>query len=94
MHHHDTSLDVTRQAAAQLDELAAKGYVERRPHPDDGRARLIMLTEKGWACTRAAEAAMADAERTWEATLGEQHLLALRDDLIRIAPYGPLRPTW
>src|SRR5215471_4953522 len=27
-------LDVTPQAAAQLvDELAAKGYVERRPHP-------------------------------------------------------------
>ena len=45
-------LDVTRQAAAQLvDELAAKGYMERRPHPRDARERLIVLTEKGWACT-------------------------------------------
>jgi DNA-binding MarR family transcriptional regulator len=88
-------LDVTRQAAAQLvDELTAKGYVERRPHPDDARARLIMLTEKGWACTRAADAAMADTVRPWATALGERRMLALRDDLIRIAPHGPLRPTW
>jgi DNA-binding MarR family transcriptional regulator len=88
-------LDVTRQAAAQLvDELAAKGYVERHPDPADARARLITLTEKGWACTRAADAAMADTIRPWAAALGEQRLLALRDDLIRIAPDGPLRPMW
>ena len=88
-------LDVTRQAAAQLvDELAAKGYVERHPDPADARARLITLTEKGWACTRAANAAMVDTIRPWAAALGEQRLLALRDDLIRIAPDGPLRPMW
>jgi len=53
-------LDITRQAAAQLaDELVAKGYIERRDHPDDGRAKLLVLTSKGWACTRAAEAAIA-----------------------------------
>ncbi|HEX9042139.1 MAG TPA: MarR family winged helix-turn-helix transcriptional regulator [Trebonia sp.] len=88
-------LDVTRQAAAQLvDELTAKGYVERRPHPEDARARLIVLTGKGRACTQAAEAAIADTLRAWEATLGPQRLLALRDDLLRIAPGGPLRPAW
>jgi DNA-binding MarR family transcriptional regulator len=88
-------LDVTRQAAAQfVDELAARGYVERRPHPLDARARLIVLTEKGWACTRAAEAAIADTLRPWEAVLGTKRLLALRDDLLRVAPGGPLRPTW
>jgi DNA-binding MarR family transcriptional regulator len=88
-------LGVTRQAAAQLvDELAAKGYVERRPHPRDARARLVMLTPKGWACTRAAEAAMTDTVRPWAAALGEQRLLALTADLLRIAPDGPLRPVW
>ena len=88
-------LDVTRQAAAQLvDELVAKGYVQRSRHPDDARARLIMLTSKGWACTRAAEAAMADTVRPWAAVLGEQRLRALQDDLLRLAPHGPLRPTW
>ncbi len=88
-------LGVTRQAAAQLvDELAGKGYVERRPHPDDGRARLVTLTAKGWACTRAAEAAMTDTIRPWAAALGERRLLALTNDLLSIAPRGPLRPAW
>ena len=88
-------LDVTRQAAAQLvDELMAKGYVERRPHPSDARARMIVLTEKGWACTRAAEAAIADTLRPWEATLGPEGLLAMRDYLLAVAPAGPVRPTW
>jgi DNA-binding MarR family transcriptional regulator len=88
-------LDITRQAAAQLvDELVAKGYAQRSHHPDDGRARLITLTGKGWACTRAAEAAMADTVRPWAAVLGEQRLRALQDDLLRIAPHGPLRPIW
>lgn len=88
-------LDITRQAAAQLiDELAAKGYVERRPHPDDARATLIVLTPRGWACTRAADAAIADTIRTWADALGETRLRALRDDLTHIAPRGPLRPLW
>jgi DNA-binding MarR family transcriptional regulator len=88
-------LDVTRQAAAQLvDELMAKGYVQRSRHPGDARARLITLTGRGWACTRAAEAAMADTVRPWAAILGEQRLRALQDDLLRLAPHGPLRPTW
>ena len=88
-------LDVSRQATAQLvDELVAKGYVERRHHPRDARARLIVLTTRGWACTRAAEAAITDALRPWEAALGSERLLALRNDLLRVAPGGPLRPAW
>ncbi|MER7691186.1 MarR family transcriptional regulator [Streptomyces sp. NPDC097610] len=88
-------LGVTKQAASQLvDELVRKGYVERRPHPADARARLIVLTELGWACARAAEEAAADAVRAWGELLGESEMRALRDRLLRIAPYGPLRPTW
>ena len=88
-------LGLTRQAAGQLvDELIAKGYVERHPHPRDGRARLIVLTEKGWACTQAAEAAITDTLRPWEAALGPERLIALRNDLLQVASGGPLRPTW
>jgi DNA-binding MarR family transcriptional regulator len=88
-------LGVTKQAASQLvDELVRKGYVERRPHPVDARARLIVLTELGWACTRAAEEAAADAVRAWGELLGESEMRALRDRLLRIAPYGPIRPSW
>src|SRR5215469_11197505 len=68
-------LDVTRQAAAQLaDELVAKGYIERREHPADARARLLVLTDKGWACTRAAEAAIADTVDRKSTRLNSSHV--------------------
>ncbi|WP_460063993.1 MarR family winged helix-turn-helix transcriptional regulator [Streptomyces sp. YKOK-I1] len=88
-------LGVTKQAASQLvDELVRKGYVERRPHPGDARARLVVLTERGWECTRAAEGAAAEVVRGWLDVLGEGEVRALGDRLGRIAPYGPIRPTW
>ena len=88
-------LGVTKQAASQLvDEIVRKGYAERRPHPEDARARLIVLTERGWACTRAAEEAAAEAVRQWVALLGERKVRALQRELLRIAPYGPVKPVW
>ncbi|MFF4348188.1 MarR family winged helix-turn-helix transcriptional regulator [Streptomyces sp. NPDC001530] len=88
-------LGVTKQAASQLvEELVRKGYVERRPHPVDARARLVVMTELGWACTRAAEEAAADVVRAWGELLGESDLRALYDRLLRIAPYGPIKPVW
>ncbi|MCT9107171.1 MarR family transcriptional regulator [Streptomyces mirabilis] len=90
-----THLGMTKQAASQLvDELVRKGYAERRPYPGDARARLVVLTERGWACTRAAEEAAADAVRAWVEVLGEGEVRVLRDRLARIAPYGPIRPAW
>lgn len=88
-------LDVTRQAAAQLaDELVAKGYIERRAHPVDARARLLVLTDKGWACTRAAEAAITETVAAWTAVIGADRMRSLAADLATIAPGGPLRPLW
>lgn len=88
-------LGVTKQAASQLvDEIVRKGYAERRPHPEDARARLVVLTERGWACTRAAEEAAAEAVRTWVDVLGEGEVRALRGRLGRIAPNGPIKPAW
>ncbi|WP_200303614.1 MarR family winged helix-turn-helix transcriptional regulator [Streptomyces adelaidensis] len=89
-------LGVTKQAASQLvEELVRKGYAERRPHPRDARARLVVLTERGWACTRAAEEAAAEAVGVWAESLGgEGEMRVLRDQLLRIAPYGPIRPAW
>ncbi|MFF8595458.1 MarR family winged helix-turn-helix transcriptional regulator [Streptomyces sp. NPDC015220] len=88
-------LGVTKQAASQLvDEIVRKGYAERRPHPGDARARLIVLTDRGRACTRAAEEAAAEAVRAWTGSIGEGEVRALWERLARIAPYGPIRPTW
>ncbi|WP_437006128.1 MarR family winged helix-turn-helix transcriptional regulator [Streptomyces sp. enrichment culture] len=88
-------LGVTKQAASQLvDELAGKGYVERRPHPADARARLVVLTEAGWACTRAAEEAAAEVVGSWADVLGEDGVRVLADGLLRVSPGGPIRPAW
>jgi len=88
-------LDVTKQAASQMvEELVAKGYVERRPHPGDARARLIVLTDKGWACTRAADEAAEETLRPWADAIGPRRVAALRADLARIAGPGRLRPIW
>ncbi|MEU5249050.1 MarR family transcriptional regulator [Streptomyces asoensis] len=88
-------LGVTKQAASQLvEELVRKGYVERRPHPEDARARLIVLTGRGRECTRAAEAAAAEAVQAWSDLLGEEQLRILGTQLGRIAPNGPIKPAW
>jgi DNA-binding MarR family transcriptional regulator len=87
-------LGVTKQAASQLvDELERKGYVTRARHPADARAWLLALTPRGWACTRAADRATAQITQGWAAVLGPDRFAALRADLARVAPVGPLRPA-
>jgi hypothetical protein len=42
---------VTKQAAVQLvDELDRRGYVERRPHPADRRACVVVFAPCGRVC--------------------------------------------
>ncbi|MER5530441.1 MarR family winged helix-turn-helix transcriptional regulator [Streptomyces sp. NPDC002677] len=88
-------LGVTKQAAAQLvEELVRKGYVERHPHPRDARARLLALTETGWAATRAADQAARAAVTPWREALGEERFSELVADLTQLTPPGPIRPAW
>lgn len=88
-------LGVTKQAASQMvAELVTRGYVARRPHPADARARLIVLTPKGWACTRAADEAAEQALRPWADAIGPERLVALRADLARLTTPGRIRPVW
>ncbi|BBC96912.1 hypothetical protein HEP81_06040 [Streptomyces griseofuscus] len=68
---------MAKQAASRLvDEVVRRGYAELRPHPGDARARLIVLTERGRACTRAAEAA-AEVVGGRRELLGETEVRAL-----------------
>ncbi|WP_239166594.1 MarR family winged helix-turn-helix transcriptional regulator [Actinoplanes italicus] len=88
-------LEITKQAASQMaDELIRKGYVERRPHPTDARARLLVLTEKGQACTRAADAAAARTLEPLAASLTPDQKATLRTALTRLATPGRIRPIW
>ena len=41
----------TKQAMGYLVAyLEERGYLERVPDPDDGRAKIVRRTEKGWGC--------------------------------------------
>lgn len=88
-------LEITKQAASQMaDELVRKGYVERRPHPTDARARLLALTAQGEACTRAADTAAEQALQPWAESLTPTELAAVRTALTRLAAPGRIRPIW
>lgn len=88
-------LGVTKQAASQLvEQLVRLGYVERTADPRDGRARLLRLTDRGWACTRAAQEAAAETVLAWERQLAPGGVAALRDALATVVVPGPLRPAW
>ncbi|WP_330182850.1 MarR family transcriptional regulator [Nocardia sp. NBC_01503] len=87
-------LGVTKQAASQLvEELVKKGYAERNPHPSDARARLITLTARGWAATRAADAAIARFTQHWGRALGAGAVVELRNMLARVVTPGRVRPS-
>lgn len=88
-------LGVSKQAAGQLvDHLVGRGYLRREADPSDGRARLLLLTELGWACTRAADEAAADVVGRWRAELPDGHFQVMREALAQIAQPGRLRPPW
>lgn len=76
------SLDVTKQSASKtVAELADWGYLERRPHPTDGRAQILTLTDRGREYLRLADRLWAEAEQQWADVIGPARLAAVRDDL-------------
>lgn len=76
---------VRKQSMAQsVMELEQAGYVERRPDPGDGRARLVFLTPKGRAVPPVAKKAGSRVEAEWSALLGEKEFENLRTALLHL----------
>jgi DNA-binding MarR family transcriptional regulator len=48
-----------------LDDLQDRGYIERRPDPDDRRVRLLALTDAGRAAKDAAQEDIQRGEERW-----------------------------
>jgi DNA-binding MarR family transcriptional regulator len=70
---------LTKQTIGQyVAYLEQRGYVAVVPDPTDGRARLVMKTEKGRAVEQVAEQAMRQLEADWVAVLGEKNYARLR----------------
>lgn len=60
--------EMTHQALGEIVQtLEQRGYVERRPDPTDGRARLVHLTPKGRRLATRALREIARIEREWTA---------------------------
>jgi DNA-binding MarR family transcriptional regulator len=77
--------NMTPQAMGELiDELEALGYVERRPDPNDRRAKLIMLTERGHACIAAGIATIEGIEHRIDNILGPRGHAQLRSLLSKL----------
>ncbi len=73
---------LTKQAVGEVaDDLEQLGYVERIPDPDDRRAKIIRLTDRGWEAQRAASRIFADIENRWAAEFGERQMRTLRRTL-------------
>lgn len=67
-----------------VDQLEDLGMVERRPDPDDRRAKRVHLTEKAREAQRAArDAVMATDEKVAE-ILGRDRLAQLKTDVARV----------
>ena len=70
---------LTKQTVVYLvNELEALGYVERVPDPHDGRAKVVMATDRGRAGVDEARRVAAEIEREWSALIGAQRMRELR----------------
>ena len=81
--------NMTPQAMGELvDELEELGYVVRRPHPTDRRAKLIVLTPKGRDCIAAGITTIRGLEDKIAAILGERGRSDLRRLLRKLLDSG------
>ncbi len=74
---------MTKQAMSELvDDLERLGYLRRRPDPDDGRAKLIGFTKRGWASVEVALQSFAEIEAELAEDIGPGRMRQLRRTLL------------
>jgi DNA-binding MarR family transcriptional regulator len=72
-------LRISKQALNYLlRELERLDYLERRPDPDDLRAKRITLTSRGKAAVTVIREAVAETETEWARQLGPKRFTQLR----------------
>jgi DNA-binding MarR family transcriptional regulator len=76
---------MTRQAMGELvEDLERLGYVERRPDPRDGRAKLVLLTAKGSDALQSGIASVEALQMRWQERLGSERLRIFRESLVSL----------
>lgn len=73
---------MTKQSVGEVaTELELRGYLERVPDPNDGRAKIIRLTERGREAQRLGRRMIDEIEQEWAERIGPERVAALRDAL-------------
>ena len=76
---------ISKQAVNDLlRQLEAKGYLELRPDPSDGRARLISLTERGAELMEFVRSAAHQVAGEWAHAVGRRRFDAFRKTLLEL----------
>jgi DNA-binding MarR family transcriptional regulator len=77
---------MTKQSVGEVvDDLVARGYVKRIADPEDKRAKLICLTERGERAQATGRALFAKVEEQWSERYGERRIQQLRKLMEEIA---------
>jgi DNA-binding MarR family transcriptional regulator len=81
-----TLAGMTKQSIGEvIDNLVELGYVKRVPDPQDRRAKLICLTERGEEAQQVGLGLFATVERRWAERYGPERFAQLRELLEEIA---------
>lgn len=76
---------MTKQSVGEMvDDLVDRGYVRRIPDPEDRRAKLICLTDRGVEAQRTGTGLLAELEERWAERFGAEHIAELRELLEEI----------
>ena len=76
---------MSRQAMNQLlRSLEDLGYIVRTDAPDQGRARIVRLTDRGQAAYAKIHEILRDIEREWRSELGTGRFTQLKELLLRV----------
>lgn len=78
--------------SAIVDQLERGGLVARTRPAQDGRTRILALTDEGRDLGVAIAQALADAERAWATLVGEERLAEFASVLQRLAADGGESP--
>jgi DNA-binding MarR family transcriptional regulator len=77
---------LTKQSVGEIvDDLVERGYAQRIPDPEDRRAKLICLTEKGEAAQAHGRRLFDKVEKRWAQRYGAERIAELRELMEEVA---------
>jgi DNA-binding MarR family transcriptional regulator len=86
-------LGLSKQAANDLvREFEAKGYITLEPDPDDGRAKRIVATDRGWRASETAQESSQAVGRRWTDLVGEERYTVFEEVLREIVAANTRHP--